>query len=79
MAEEIKPTEEQVEAQAVSETVEEAAKIDSKIKLMALALLNFKKLVIIVVAVAISASLIVIALSGWSCGNVKKDSVELRK
>lgn len=75
MADEIK----QVEAQEVKADAEvaEAVKIDSKIKLMALALLNFKKLIAIVIASGLTIAIVALAISGWTCGTVKKDNAEL--
>lgn len=77
MSEEIKKEEEQVHD--ATEEAQEIEKVDNKIKLAALAILNFKKTIAIIFSIALAASIIALAVSGWSWGTVKKDSVELRK
>jgi hypothetical protein len=57
--------------------VKEAVKIDSKIKLAALAILNFKKLIAILITLGFTTAIVALAVSGWTCGNVKKDSAQI--
>ena len=63
----------------VDTEVAEAVKIDSKIKLAALALLNFKKLIAILLTIGLVAAGIALAVSGWTCGKVTKSNVEIKK
>ena len=73
------PVKEEQQIQQASTEAEEISKVDNKIKLAALAIMNFKKTIAIVVALALSASIVALAVSEWSCGDVKKDEVEIRK
>lgn len=77
MADEIKKEEQQI--QQASTEAEEISKVDNKIKLAALAIFNFKKVIAILFAVAVSAALVAVAVSGWTCGDVKKEAVDVRK
>jgi hypothetical protein len=76
MADQVK---EEQQIQQASTEAEEISKVDNKIKLAALAIMNFKKTIAIVITLALAASLVALAVSGWSCGDVKKDEVEIRK
>ncbi len=63
----------------VDSEVTEAVKIDSKIKLAALALLNFKKLIAILLTLGVVTAIVALSVSGWTCGKVQKSNVEIKK
>ena len=63
--------------EAISDA-EEIKATDTKIKLVALAIINFKKVMAILLTIAVSGFIIAMALSGWTCGSVVKTPTPLK-